>query len=166
MNELKQDAFVKKLKTDEYGKTLGGFLRAPLMSSSPYGGFYFYAQHLVEMACEVFGRYPVSVKANSLGDKINVTFNYKDFSCYGLYVESSYNYHVLKACEKQTLSGDAEIRDDNDWFYNEFKEFYQLLNGEEQKISYKDFISPVFIMNAIERSIKSGKEEIITEYSL
>ena len=43
--------------------------------------------------------------------------------------------------------------------YEEFKEFYGILSGDEQAISYEEFISPVFIMNAIERSLKSGKEE-------
>lgn len=38
---------LKKAVADEtYGKVLGRFLRAPLVMESPYGGFYFYAQHL------------------------------------------------------------------------------------------------------------------------
>ena len=31
---------------------------------------------------------------------------------------------------------------------------------------YEDFIAPVFIMNAIDRSLKSGKEEKINEFAL
>lgn len=169
-SSLKQDAFIKQLKEEALnevnGKTLGGFLRAPLMSASPYGGFYFYAQHLVEMVCEIFGRYPISVTAKNSNGKTEVVFNYKDYSVTGLYVENSYHYYALRTAEKGTSSGVVETREGNDWFYNEFKEFYQLLNGEAQKISYEDFISPVFIMNAIERSIKSGKEEIVREYTL
>ena len=46
------------------------------------------------------------------------------------------------------------------------KEFAELLNGGEQNISYKEFISPVFILNAIERSMKSGKEEMINEINI
>ena len=72
----------------------------------------------------------------------------------------------MRTAEKGTCASDFETGEGNDWFYNEFMDFYKLLEGEEQKVSYEDFISPVFIMNAIERSLKSGKEEIITEYSL
>ena len=32
-------------------------------------------------------------------------------------------------------------------------------DGKEQEMSYEDFIAPVFIMNAIERSLRSGKAE-------
>ena len=44
-------------------------------------------------------------------------------------------------------------------FKIEFDEFYSLLSGGEQKMSYDDFIAPVFVMNAVYRSIASGKEE-------
>ena len=43
------------------GKTQSGFAQAPLSIYPEYGGFYFYAQHLVEMICEVFGRFPLAV---------------------------------------------------------------------------------------------------------
>ena len=49
----------------------------------------------------------------------------------------------------------------NDWFYNEFSEFYDMLSGKCEPIDYESFIAPVFIMNAIDRSMKSGKEELV-----
>ena len=41
----------------------------------------------------------------------------------------------------------------------------ELLDGADQGISYEEFISPVFIMNAIERSLASGKEETIGTFT-
>ena len=51
-------------------------------------------------------------------------------------------------------------------FEREFAEFYGLLGGEPQKGSYRDFIAPVFVMNAIERSLASGNEEAVNAINL
>ena len=80
-SSLKQDEYVRRLKSEAVhevgGKTLGGYVRAPYQRENNYGGFYFYAQHLVEMVCEIFGRFPLSVTARSNGDQIHVLFHYK-----------------------------------------------------------------------------------------
>ena len=39
----------KAVQAEEYGKVLGGFLRAPVSIHNAYGGFYFYSQHLVQV---------------------------------------------------------------------------------------------------------------------
>ena len=41
------------------------------------------------------------------------------------------------------------------------EDMLDLLRGGEMKKSYEDFISPVFVMNALLRSIESGKREEI-----
>lgn len=163
-SSLKQDDFVKKLKeeaeTELGGKTLGGFIRAPYQAENAYGGFYFYAQHLVEMVCEIFGRFPLSVTARQNGQQIHVLFHYEDYDCVGLFCDKNYVYFASRMSE--TASTGYEIPNTKEWFYREFNEFYQLLCGGKQNISYDEFISPVFIMNAIERSLKSGCEEKIS----
>lgn len=163
-SSLKQDDFVKKLKeeakTELGGKTLGGFIRAPYQAENAYGGFYFYAQHLVEMVCEIFGRFPISVTARQNGQQIHVLFHYEDYDCVGLFCDKNYVYFASRMSE--TASTGYEIPNTKEWFYREFNEFYQLLCGGKQNISYDEFISPVFIMNAIERSLKSGCEEKIS----
>ena len=59
----------------------------------------------------------------------------------------------------ETASVGFEIPSTNDWFYREFSEFYGILSGEAQTVSYREFVSPVMIMNAIMRSLTSGEEE-------
>jgi len=152
-----------KAAAEEGGRTVGGTVRAPLDYNSPYGGFYFYAQHLVEMACEVFGRYPKSVSACTSGNTKNVLFHYEDFAVSGIYGEGMQVYHIIRHTTEAAQGGIMEF---GDAFCREFEEFHKLLHGGEQKISYADFISPVFIMNAIDRSLKSGKEEPVKEYVL
>lgn len=167
-SSLKQDAFVQKLRESSTeqskGKTLGGYVRAPYQSENAYGGFYFYSQHLVEMVCEIFGRFPISVTAKQNGGQIHVLFHYEDYDCVGLFCDGKYVYYASRMAESG--SEGYEIVFTGDWYYKEFKEFHCLLNGEDQSQTYEEFVSPVFIMNAIERSLISGREEKVLKITL
>ena len=167
-SSLKQDIFVKQLKQeakDEVeGKTLSGFVRAPFQRENKYGGFYFYAPHMVEIVCEIFGRYPISVTAKENGEQVHVLFHYENYDCVGLYCNQNYVYYASRMAE--TAVHGAEIPSTNDWFEEEFKEFYALLEGGEQPSTYEDFIAPVFVMNAIKRSMESGKEEAVNAFEI
>lgn len=167
-SSLKQDVFVRELKLDAQncvgGKTVGGYVRAPYQSENVYGGFYFYSQHLVEMICEIFGRNPISVTAKQNGSQIHVLFHYEEYDCVGLFCDKNYLYYASRMSETETKS--FTIPTTNNWFYEEFKEFYGILSGDEQTATYDDFIVPVFIMNAIERSLKSGKEELVRKVEI
>ena len=162
-SSLKQDEFVRKLKNEREnelgGKTLGGYVCAPYQSDNEHGGFYFYAQHLVEMVCEIFGRYPMSVTARKNGSQIHVLFHYTDYDCVGLFCDRNYIYYASRMSERGTSSFDIPAT--NEWFEREFCEFYKLLSGGEQTTTYKDIAAPVFIMNAIDRALKSGREESV-----
>ena len=162
-SSLKQDCFVKELRrdreTERGGKTLGGFVRAPYQAENAYGGFCFYAPHLVEMVCEIFGRFPRSVTATRNGEQIHVLFHYDAYDCVGLYCNRSYVYFASRMAETESTA--REIPSTNEWFYWEFKEFYQLLQGAPQSVGYEEFIAPVFILNAVERSLESGREEVV-----
>lgn len=169
-SSLKHDVGVRQLKhereNNEGGATLGGFVRAPLDTSSVYGGFYFYAPHLVEVVSEVFGKYPLSVKATKNMDVTNITFNYGAYNVNGVFIEHNYVYYACRLSEKDTKGMELTITDDNNWFKSEFDEFYSILSGADSTSTPEDFISSVFVMNAIERSLKSGNEEAVKRYSL
>jgi predicted dehydrogenase len=169
-SSLKHDFGVKTLKAEregcDGGKTLGGFVRAPLDSSSIYGGFYFYAPHLVEVVSEIFGKYPVSVEASKHENVTNVKFNYESFYVYGMFVDNNYVYYACHFSEKTVNGMNLESTDEHNWFQSEFDEFYSLLHGADSPVGYQDFISSVFVMNAIERSLKSGKEEKVNKYEV
>lgn len=144
----------------ELGKVIGGYLRTPLVSKSEHGGFYFYAQHLVQVCCELFGYFPNSVQALRCDNKITVVIRYDDYDITGLYLDNTENwiYSVSVAFEKGFLGGRDPLTNAGS---REFKEFYSILQGNEQHLSYDELFSPVFIMNAIERSLESGKDERI-----
>ena len=162
-SSLKQDVYVKRLKEDAAheagGKTIGGYVRAPYQRENEYGGFYFYAQHLVEMVCEIFGRFPKSVTAKQNGETVHVLFHYADWDCVGLFCNQNYLYYAVRMAQSSAVGYDIPAT--GDWFYEEFKEFYGILSGEDQPLSYEEFFSPVFILNAIDRSLQIGREETV-----
>ena len=164
-SSLKQDEGVQLLRREGKesvgGETLGGYVRAPYQRENAYGGFFFYAQHLVEIVCEIFGRYPISVTARENGEQIHVLFHYESYDCVGLFCNNSYVYYAARMAKKGAHG--VEINSTQDWYYHEFSEFYELLSGTTKEISYDDFIAPIFIMNAIHRSLTSGKEEPVNE---
>ncbi len=146
----------------ENGNTVGGVVRAPLSSASPYGGFYFYAAHLIEIVCTVFGKHPKSVQAFDKENEKTVLFRYDDYDITGVYCENMYHYYGVRFSENGFNGG--EIKANNKWFKREFAEFDALLNDKEMKVGYDEFIYSVFVMNAVERSLKSRNEETVREY--
>ena len=168
-SSLKHDFGVKTLKREREentdGATLGGFVRAPLDAASVYGGFYFYAPHLVEVVSEIFGRYPVSVKARVHGDVTNVDFNYESYTVHGMFVEHNYVYYACRFSEKTVKGMNLESTPEHNWFESEFAEYYSLLKGGEPTVSYEDLFSSVYVMNAIEKSLASGNEEKVNYFT-
>ena len=149
----------KAVSEKTYGKVYGGYLRASLKMENPYGDFFFYAQHLVQMAGEVFGYNPISVKAYEMkGDVINCVLRYEDIDVNMAYVENNDDFYAGISCEKDCIMKQATL---DGCFAREFAEFYGILTGGEQPQSYDEFFSVVYTMNAIERSLKSGNEETI-----
>lgn len=167
-SSLKQDVYVRRLKQDAEdhvgGATIGGLVRAPYQSENAYGGFYFYAQHLVEMVCEIFGRFPLSVTAKQNGKQLHVLFHYENYDCVGLFCDNNYYYYASRMAESDVQS--FVIPSTEDWFYEEFKEFYGILSGAAQTVAYDEFIAPVSIMNAIQRSLSTGTEEPVKRIKL
>ena len=169
-SSLKHDYSVKAFKKEREenvdGKTLGGFVRAPIDMASVYGGLYFYAPHLVEVVSEIFGRYPLSVDAKVNGEVVSVKFNYGEYTVDGAFVEHNYLYYACRSAEKSVKGAYLESTDEHNWFKSEFDEFYSILHGGDSPVSYEDLISSVFVMNAIERSLASGKEEKVNAFAL
>ncbi len=169
-SSLKQDETVCRLKEDSRqevgGKTVGGFMRAPLSVDNPHGGFFFYSQHLVEMVCEVFGKNLLSVTAKRNNDQIHVLFHYEACDCVGLYNIGGGEYYACRMAEEGATGGRIPNDISPQWYYKEFKEFYDILSGTKEGVDYADFIAPVMVLNAIDRSLKSGREEAVRKIAL
>lgn len=90
LDEMNTLARFRKAKT-----VVGGNVTAPINMVNPYGGFYFYAQHLIEILFSVFGTDIKSVYAKGHGDedRISVIFDYGAYDVtaqfYGSYTYSA-----------------------------------------------------------------------------
>lgn len=144
---------VEESKTDEKLSVIGGLVCAPIALNSMYDGFWFYSQHLVETLGTVFGYDVKSVFASQNGEKVNVIFRYADFDVLGNYCHGANVYHV-DVIRKSGL--ESKRIDLNGAAKKEFEEFYQLLKGEEMTMTYEDFIKPVYIIDAVIRSMENG----------
>ena len=142
------------------GKTIGGSVRAPLYPTNPNGGFYFYAQHLVEMVMTGFGRFPQAVRC-SIDESLNrvVLFHYEDFTVTGYYTNGGNEYYAARFSRMGTQGGYVPTNTSEPQ-QAEFREFVQLMYEDGKMVlSYDELIAPVFVMNAIERAAVSGGVE-------
>lgn len=169
-SSLRLDSWIGELAKDAAsesgGKTLGGFIRCPININNPNGGFFFYAQHLIECVQTVFGRYPKSVRAVWCGKTAQVLFRYEDFAVAGTFVKDNYTYYAARLSENEVKGKEYIVDGNNPCFKAGWDEFYDILCGAEQKTTYKDFIAPVFVMNAVYRALESGNEELVKEYEV
>lgn len=153
VKELKE-----KFSSGELGEIVGGHLVCPINIAEKYGGFYFYTQHLVQIMTSVFGNAVERVYANRHGDKYSVIFDYGKFD-----VTAHYGHVGYYICEVygENKAEKTEFVVTADDYKFEMDEMASLLKGGEQKTSYKDFIYPVKVLNAIKRSEKNSSWEIV-----
>ena len=144
-----------------YGKIYGGLLRGTIKMNNEYGEFYFYAQHLVQVMGVIFGYYPKSVQSFENGDVINTVVRYNEYDINLQFVENNDAFYAGISCEKNALFSKYDLEG---CFEAEFYEYYKLLTGGEMTETYDEFIASVFIMNAIERSFVSKKEEKVNRF--
>ena len=115
----------------------------------------------------IFGYYPKSVRAYQNGSNLTVIFRYEDYDVTGLYTDGSFScYYAMRMSENHARGNEFQVNADSPCFSIEFEEFYELLSGAPQKQSYKDFVAPVFVMNAIKRSLDGNCEAEVRSYEI
>lgn len=146
------------LMNEDCGEIYGMYFRAPISLKNKYGDFYFYSQHLIQMMVEVCGYFPISVKAYQRDNVINCTVKYDNFDVTLMYTNGCWEYWAGINSLKQTALIKCTL---DNCFLREFEVFNHILTGGEQPYEYDELFAPVYILNAIERSLISGNEEII-----
>lgn len=148
------------VREGELGAIHGGNVCAPLAMQSPYGGFYFYSQHLVQIMTTVFGNDVEEVSAFACGNDAAFIAKYHDYPITGSYSSEGWYYNVTayggKALKTQECPFNAYP------FECELDDMYSLLCGNEMKETYDELIRPVFILNALDAALRSGKSEKVT----
>ena len=147
----------EKIKSGEIGTVHGGNICAPIEIDSPYGGFYFYAPHLVQMMVTLFGGDVLEVGAMRQGRDVGIVANYCDYPITGSYVSAGGHFAATVYAENGIFSEPCELH--SYAFERQLDDMHDLLEGGEMKESYDAFIRPVFILEALERSLCSGNIE-------
>lgn len=151
----------KLVESQEKGKILGGHMRAPVNLENAWGNFFFYAQHLVQVMVEVFGYDPKSVQAFRNDEVVTCVVRYEKYDVTLQFAHAYEPYYAGVSAADAFVGAEYKITPED--FRREFMMFYELLSQKKQPQSYEEFFTPVYIMNAIDRSMNSGKEEIINK---
>ena len=159
-------AIREDVKGEIAGKTLSGVVRAPVSYDNEHGGFFFYSEHLIAMLGEAFGWYPQSVRAERKGAVTTTLFRYPEYDIIGLHTEGYYKYTISRHSEKAMRNEEFPIGGNSPCFLAEWQEFYSILSGNEPHYTEEDIIAPVFILNAMMRSMESGKEEPVNSFTI
>lgn len=149
----------KQIEEGAVGKVSSAVLNFQCDLESPYGGFYFYASHLIEMTMTVFGYEPVSVMAVKKNGTMTAIARYADFDVMMSFAKSNDHYAVVygdKGSIVKPLSMDGI-------FDEEARHFVDIVRGEKSPMSDEMLVNPVFVMNAIEASLAAGGKEIAVE---
>jgi len=151
----KEIAELKEVR-EKAGDTLAtGNIAAPLVYTSEYSGFYFYASHLAEMTLEVFGWNPKSVFASLQGESVSAVIKYDGFTVTNNYNDRIQEYYGSVYSKEYTAHKKVNL---DVCFKGECDHFVEMVRSGEMGGTYEQLIMPVLYMNAIMESIRTGKE--------
>ena len=135
------------------GESISGDGTAPVNMHNAYGGFFFYASHLVEMSMTVFGYNPRSVMASRSGDNVTAIVHYDDFDVTNRFLEGNYNYTLMLNQKSRPILREVDI---SMIYQHECENFARMLRTGEMDQSYEELILPVTYIKALEDSFTNG----------
>lgn len=134
-------------------EVIGASFSAPVEPESPYGGFLFYAPHLVQMCLTVLGNEIKSVRAIRQGDHITAILEYGNFFASLFFGCDTYTASV--SFRRDTYIG--HVVNIPALYAKEFSVFRAQLNGKRRETP-SGLPDHVRIACAIEESYRTGKE--------
>ena len=147
-------ALKRAMDAGELGNVLSASFAAQVNMFNPYGGFFFYAQHLVQMMTTVFGNHVQSVYARARDNAVTaiVTYPYIDITL-----------HYVGYCYSAAIYGDkasrhVQIGDVGALYTPEFDELHTMLRTGVMPETYDDLLYPVSVLEALYLSYKTGRE--------
>lgn len=147
---------------DKCKKVFGGAVSAPINMSNEWGDFFFYSQHLVQIMTEIFGGDVESVVARGRDDAATFIARYKDFDVTGHFGTHAYSATIYE----ESAVYHKEIDIFSDLYLREFERFEHMVRTGKMLEDYSEFIKPVFILNAIDKALKTGEEVKVRKFEL
>jgi predicted dehydrogenase len=150
---------LKKARESGLGKISGGAVAAPLNMINPFGGFYFYSSHLAEMSLTIFGYNPQSLLAWEKEGNVTVSVDYPDYIVTNHFMNECYNSYFGAVFGKEgNMSKNIDI---SQGYFCECRDFAEMLRTGKSHISLRELILPVYYLNAIEKSYKTGIRQLV-----
>lgn len=133
---------------------LGAHITAPVNMDNPYGGFWFYTQHLVAMITTIFGTDIKSVRALRTPNGVHALYYYDSFTVSAFY---GAGYSVtLYTGRVSALSESFELP--RDFYMPELETFYRVIKTGKPDKTARDYIAPVYILAATVDAFEKNTE--------
>ena len=147
-------ALREDILSDVYGKVMGVTFNFPGDLESQYDGIYFYGPHNVEMMMGTLGYDVKSVNVTKLSnDRFTAVINYAECQAVLNYVPCR-SYFVTVYGDKKTDSMPLDIST----IYKEgFSRFAEMLHTKKLPLSFDDLVKPIYVLDAIDKSVKEKK---------
>ena len=150
---------ILKLKADidsgKIGKVTSAMITFAVDLNSVYGGLYFYSGHLIEEMITLFGGDVRTVSAFRSGDHLTAIARYPSID---VTMNFEHTYTAVVYGEKGWIAVPTTC----DGIYEaEFAHFAEMVRTGKSPVTAEDLIKPVRIMDALQRSLLSGREEVV-----
>lgn len=151
------------INSDVYGKVMGVNFNFPGDLESQYDGIYFYGPHNVEMMMGALGYDVKSVNVTKLSkDRFTAVINYENCQAVLNYVPCR-SYFVTVYGDKKT---DSQPLDISTIYKDGFEKFAEMLHTKTLPLSFDDLVKPIYVLDAMDRSVKENRQVFMSEYSL
>ena len=113
----------------------------------------------------IFGNDVKSVCATLKDTQVYMQAQYETYDVMGTFIGQQKTYYHAAVYGKAGYEA-RELTAPADAFSSEMDDIMALLHGEQMKVSYDEFIRPVFILNAIMKSVETGTWAEVTPISV
>jgi len=137
------------------GAIKAGHFTGPCDFESPYGGPFFYATHVIELALRLIGEDVTTVTAKRHGGSVGVLVTWKSgaIASLALLKDAAYHFHVsLFGAEGMAA---REITGGSEAYEEALKRIVRLVDGEKA-LSGAQILQPIAMVHAIEESLRDG----------
>jgi len=149
----KEIRMLREYVKDSRESIRGGHITAPIHMVNPYGNFWFYAPHLVQMMTEIFGIEVRGVKATRMEEGVAAIYKYDDF-CVTAHFGTGYSaavYNEKGAVEWHEVTGEGCVDAD-------LEAFYHMVKTGQGIEDYRAFAAPVYIIESTIKAYEQGTE--------
>ena len=147
----------KDVYNEKKEEVTGGHVTAPVNMDNPYGGFWFYTQHLVAMLTTVFGFGMKSVKAVKTKRGVHAVYNYGSFEVTAFF---GAGYSVTVYTSPLYAEGEA-FKLPEDFYLPELETFYNVIKSGKPDKTKMEYVAPVYIIEATKKAFETNEEVVI-----